>query len=152
MEPVYVSPINTFRISNTVLTQSLGIPVRDAENPLGKDEFLKLLVTQLQNQDPLDPSDNVEMIAQLAQFSSLEQMSNVNTQLEELRRESMISQYLLSADTPLLATLTGGLNEEGASGIVDRIFWEGDALKLQVGGETFSANDIISLRPIELGT
>ena len=44
---------------------------------LGKDAFLELLVTQLQNQDPLNPMDDKEFIAQLAQFSSLEQMSNV---------------------------------------------------------------------------
>jgi len=48
---------------------------------LGKDEFLKLLTTQLQYQDPTQPMDNTAMVAQLAQFSSLEQMSDVNTNL-----------------------------------------------------------------------
>ena len=51
---------------------------------LGKDAFLLLLVTQLQNQDPLAPQDNGEYIAQLAQFSSLEQMTNVANNLEDL--------------------------------------------------------------------
>ena len=41
---------------------------------LGKDEFLKLLVTQLQNQDPLNPQDDTQFISQLAQFSALEQI------------------------------------------------------------------------------
>ena len=49
---------------------------------LGKDDFLKLLVTQLQNQDPMNPTDSTEFVAQLAQFSSLEQMSNVNDNLK----------------------------------------------------------------------
>lgn len=49
---------------------------------MGKDEFLKLLVTQLQNQDPLDPKGNEEYVAQLAQFSSLEQMQNMNATLQ----------------------------------------------------------------------
>ncbi|MEW6258633.1 MAG: flagellar hook capping FlgD N-terminal domain-containing protein [Thermodesulfobacteriota bacterium] len=49
---------------------------------LGKQDFLILLVTQLQNQDPLNPADSTEFIAQLAQFSTLEQMQNVNQNLE----------------------------------------------------------------------
>ena len=52
---------------------------------LGKDDFLNLLITQLQNQDPLNPTDSTEFTAQLAQFSSLEQLNNVNTNLEQLQ-------------------------------------------------------------------
>ncbi len=49
---------------------------------LGKEAFLNLLVTQLTNQDPLEPMENTEFVAQLAQFSSLEQLWNVNGNLE----------------------------------------------------------------------
>ncbi len=52
---------------------------------LGKDDFLTLLLTQLQNQDPLNPTDSTEYTAQLAQFSSLEQLSNINQNLEYLQ-------------------------------------------------------------------
>lgn len=55
-----------------------------AQPTLGKEDFLKLLVSQLQNQDPLNPSDPTEFTAQLAQFSSLEQLSNVNKNLEQM--------------------------------------------------------------------
>lgn len=48
-----------------------------AKDTLGKDAFLQLLVTQMRYQDPLDPMDNGEYLAQLAQFSALEQMTNV---------------------------------------------------------------------------
>jgi len=51
---------------------------------LGKNEFLKLLVTQMQHQDPLSPMDNAEFTAQLAQFSSLEQLVSVNDNLTGL--------------------------------------------------------------------
>ena len=60
-------------------TSSSGI------NILGKDDFLNLLVTQLRHQDPLSPMESAEFTSQLAQFSSLEQMSNVNTNLEVLQ-------------------------------------------------------------------
>lgn len=51
---------------------------------LGKDDFLKLLTTQMQQQDPTQPMDNTAFVAQLAQFSSLEQMNNVNDTLTKM--------------------------------------------------------------------
>ncbi len=51
---------------------------------LGKNDFLKLLITQLQNQDPTSPADTSQFASQLAQFSSLEQMQNINTTLQSL--------------------------------------------------------------------
>jgi len=55
-----------------------------ANDELGRNDFLNLLVTQLQYQDPLNPMDSADFTAQLAQFSSLEQLTNMNSQLEEL--------------------------------------------------------------------
>lgn len=51
---------------------------------MGKDDFLKLLVTQLKNQDPLQPMQSTEFAAQLAHFSSVEQLTNVNSKLETM--------------------------------------------------------------------
>ena len=63
---------------------------------LNKDAFLQLLVTQMQYQDPLDPQDNSEYLSQLAQFSSLEQMTNVASAL------SGVSTLVNNIDTSLL--------------------------------------------------
>ncbi|WP_044478354.1 flagellar hook assembly protein FlgD [Paenibacillus antibioticophila] len=54
------------------------------DNELGKDSFLKLMLTQMQNQDPLSPMDNKDMIAQMAQFTSVEQLVNISSQLSAM--------------------------------------------------------------------
>jgi len=59
-----------------------------ASQTLGKEDFLKLLTTQLSNQDPLNPISNEAFIAQTAQFSSLEQLQNMNKTLEQLLAQS----------------------------------------------------------------
>lgn len=51
---------------------------------LGKQEFLKLLITQLRNQDPLNPLDQNQFLAQTAQFTSLENLQNISSQLEHM--------------------------------------------------------------------
>jgi flagellar basal-body rod modification protein FlgD len=51
---------------------------------MGKEDFLTLMVEQLKNQDPMNPADATEFTAQLAQFSSLEQLFNINSSLEEM--------------------------------------------------------------------
>ena len=54
-------------------------------DPLGRDAFLNLLVTQLQHQDPLQPQADGEFLAQLAQFSSLEQLQGIQDQLSQMK-------------------------------------------------------------------
>jgi flagellar basal-body rod modification protein FlgD len=58
-----------------------------AKNMIGKDEFLKMLIAQLKHQDPLNPMDGTAFTAQLAQFSSLEQLQNINTNLTSFTRQ-----------------------------------------------------------------
>ena len=61
-------------------------PAKDATaQQLGKETFLKLLVAQIKNQNPLNPADGVEFLTQLAQFSELEQMMGVRSEVEALR-------------------------------------------------------------------
>ena len=77
-------------ISDLQLTEQ----TRVVNNQLGKDEFLKLLVTQMQYQDPLAPNDNTQMIAQLAQFSSLESMNNLSNSYALSQAYNMIGMWI----------------------------------------------------------
>ena len=61
---------------------------------LGKDDFLKLLVAQLQSQDPLNPMEDKEFISQMAQFTSLEQMKNVSNAVQITQATSYIGKQV----------------------------------------------------------
>lgn len=92
-----------------VQTGGAEFPLRaQAQKPpgvLGKDDFLRLLVMQLRFQDPMNPLKGTEFAAQLAQFSSVEQLSNINTNLfESLQNNALLAQSINNA---LSATLIG---------------------------------------------
>lgn len=93
--------LNTITVNGTTQTvesyqQSQANSANKANDALGKDAFLQLLVTQMKYQDPLDPQDNGEYLAQLAQFSALEQMTNVADGL------SNVSNLVSNIDTSVL--------------------------------------------------
>jgi flagellar basal-body rod modification protein FlgD len=107
---------------------------------LGKDAFMKLLVSQLQNQDPMNPQTNEDFIAQLAQFSSLEQMENLN--------DSFLGLAVLQQSNALMSQLTEGStligqnvvytdpeSGESLSGTVESIRIENGIAMLNIGGE-----------------
>ena len=62
------------------------------KNVLGKDDFLKLMVAQMKNQDPMNPADDKDNIAQMAQFSSLEQITNLATAVHDLSNRMSLTQ------------------------------------------------------------
>lgn len=85
-------------ITQTTPTDSQSLPTSDGPKPLGQSDFLKLLVTQLQHQDPLKPVENQDFIAQTAQFSQLEQMSKLVSLMEKSVTLQEAAQIKDSAD------------------------------------------------------
>jgi len=118
--------------------------VRQVTKELDRDAFLQLLVFQLQNQDPLAPSDNAQMIAQLAQFSSLEQMNNLNDSFSALNKD--IDRLNFVSASSLLGRTVAGLNVDGVltQGKVDRVYMDAEsgAAYLMVGNTPVALTDV----------
>lgn len=92
---------------------------------LDKDAFLKILVTELANQDPTDPVDQTEFIAQMAQFTQVEQLSNMSDNLDSLGKYMKFSSSaLIGASVTYADTDTG----EDQTGVVTSIVFDSDGI------------------------
>lgn len=111
-----------------------------SNNELGKDAFMKLLVTQMQYQDPLNPMDNSQMIAQLAQFSALEQMMNVAQANQRQLANSMIGKYV----EYLYKDETTGKSDY-YTGKVDYATITGDTPMLGIGDKEVKLTDVYQI-------
>lgn len=121
--------LNDTSISSTG-TKSVG-------SKLGKDSFLQLLCTQMQYQDPLNPQSDTEFVAQLAQFSALEEMQNLTSVNRNSQALSLVGQNVQ------IKTATGADGKDITfSGIVDYVFFERGVAKLSINGKAYSMDDL----------
>ncbi|RJE48744.1 MULTISPECIES: flagellar hook capping FlgD N-terminal domain-containing protein [unclassified Dehalobacter] len=137
--------------SDTAATKGTSTGTNSTDSTsLDKQAFLQLLVAQLQNQDPMSPMDNSQFVAQLAQFSSLEQLSNMATAMDELK-ESMVtlnSQSLLTQGAAMIGKEVTWADSDGASqsGTVTSVKWADGSLALVVGETELSLEDISEIK------
>ena len=100
---------------------------------LGKDDFLKLMVAQMKNQDPMNPADDKDNIAQMAQFSSLEQITNLASATQDLATRMTLTQNVGLLGHDVTYTKADGTS---ASGAVDGLQLTADGgATLSVGGQ-----------------
>lgn len=110
----------TYDLETYKTTQGVKASEVGKKNELDKDAFLSLLVTQMQYQDPLSPMDNTEYLAQLAQYSSLEQMTNVASKLGDVY--SLVENIDSSVLVGQLSSMIGKNIQWSADG---KTFYEG---------------------------
>ncbi|MCR4939368.1 MAG: flagellar hook assembly protein FlgD [Treponemataceae bacterium] len=110
---------------------------RTVSSELGKDDFLTLLITQLSHQDPTNPMENTEFIAQMAQFSSLEQMTNMSSSFTRMANMLFSSE----AAGTIGRTVELNVNGESTTGIVEAAT-RGENPMVQVNGNLYSMDYI----------
>ncbi len=113
------------------------------KNGLGKDSFLKLLVTELRHQDPTKPMEDKEFIAQMAQFSSLEQMSNLNKEMKTLVSSTKSSEAygILGKNVEAYDPV----QKRAVRGMASSVFYKGEELMVGVGKEEVLMKNIHSV-------
>ena len=110
---------------------------RKTSSELGKDDFLKLLITQLSNQDPTSPMEDTQFISQMAQFSSLEQMTNMNKSFNKLATMINSSQ----ATNTLGKTVEVDVGDSNMQGVVEATSF-GENPQVMINGMYYDLNKI----------
>jgi flagellar basal-body rod modification protein FlgD len=137
------STVGTSNIWPNYSTQNVQAAARKPVKELGKDQFLQILVTQLRNQDPMQPMQDKEFIAQMAQFSSLEQMMNMSKEMTSLRQSAGMAAALIGKEVSWVETKdTGVVNH---SGIVDSIIWRDGKQFAKVNNVEVAMDNILSI-------
>lgn len=148
------------QVSTGAQQQNATKPV--AKKELGKDDFLKLFITRLRYQNPLEPVNDEQFIAQMAQFSSLEQMQNMNASLTELLKSEKDGQDALQlllaiqSQTNQLSTLnqavtllgkevTVSVGGTSIKGTVDKVVSEQGFPKLVIDNQRYSLDQVVEV-------
>lgn len=107
---------------------------------LGKDAFLKLLVTQLQYQDPLEPASDTEFISQLAQFSALEQMENLNVAMSNQNAFGLVGKNVI-----MNVGSSAGDTSQTVAGYVQYVEIKDGKAYLGINDESYSIDDLYTV-------
>ena len=123
--------------SSSQIGSALSAASSSSSQLVSEQAFLQLLITQLQNQDPLSPADPTQFVSQLAQFSSLEQMTQLNTSMTQQLDNSvtgLIGQTVTVTDP---SSSTGLL-----TGTVSGIVYYSNGPAVQINGNNYALSDV----------
>jgi len=120
----------------------------DAFNDLNLDAFIKMLVAELQNQDPLNPMNNTEILQQVSQIRAIES----NQRLTETLQSVMLGQNVNTASSLLGRTITGLTDDsKKITGVVDRVSIEDNVPRLHLGDQSIQLKNVAEILPDQGG-
>lgn len=122
--------------SSSSISKAIEASKREAGGALDKDAFLQLLVTQMQYQDPLEPTDNTEYVSQLATFSTLEEMQNMGSTMDKQVASALVGQYVFMEET----SATG--DTKTIEGTVDYVTFSGSKTYLSIDGTLYDYENL----------
>lgn len=133
-------------VSATSSTTNQAAPLSGATQQsgvLGKDDFLKLLVGQLRNQNPLEPTGSTQFIEQMTMFSTLEQVTNLAASSERTEA-ALAAQQAVDLVGRKVTYITG--DDQTAEGVVERVTFDGTVPRLTIGED----DDIVLAQVVEV--
>lgn len=131
-----VAPIENGKVVETSSESSLKKAKKSSENGMDKEAFLQLLVAQMKYQDPLEPTSNTEFVTQYAQFSQVEQLQNMSSNMELQRASSLVGQQVRVKTTDT----SGDTNY--VEGKVDYVAYENGKAYVSIEGNKYSIDDL----------
>ena len=142
-----VSSVSSTSAASSAYTSDTASRV--PQKTLGRDDFMKLLAVQFQMQDPMKPMEDTAFIAQTAQFSALEQSTNMADALAQMKSD----QQRVAANSYLghRVTIDAG-DSQTVSGDVTAIDNSGDAPQLVVNGQSYSLSSVLRVEPGTVST
>ena len=127
-------------VSNTSSSED----TKASNNDLGYDQFLQLLCAEMQYQDPLEPTSNTEYVAQLATFTQMEAMLNMQNSIESSNANALVGKYVIVKTT---STSTG--ETTAVAGFVDYVQYENGKQYLSINGSLYSIDDLYEVADTE---
>ncbi len=106
---------------------------------LSQQQFLNLLVTELQNQDPLSPQDDKQFLAEMAQFSTVQGVTQLGNSIEQLQAAALIGK---TVD----AVASSGGTQSAVSGVVQAVQFKQDGVHLTVNGNDVTLDQVVQIR------
>ena len=135
-----IQPIVDGKVTkNTATTTTSETKNTRGSSELGQDAFLQLLVCQMQNQDPLEPTSNTEWISQMATFSQLEELQALSKTTENSQIFSLVGKNVI------VSTEDDSGNAQLKSGIVEFINLSGGQAKFSINGALYSIDELYSV-------